>query len=195
MPPPSLRIFYTIYRGSIVVLFCIILLIPASAICQDARLSNMVVTNTRDDLLLFMTVEGAFNDKMKEAILSGVPATFHFIVALEKIRSFWLNRELATQEITHTITYNPLKKEFTVIRSRESDPVVTDSFAEAEKLMTDVDNLKVASLGELEKGAKYQIRAKAKLDKIRLPVYLDYMLFFASLWDFETDWQTIDFYF
>ena len=34
---------------------------------------------------------------------------------------------------------------------------------------------------------------KAELEKVRLPLYLHYVLFFVSLWDFETDWFTIDF--
>jgi hypothetical protein len=33
----------------------------------------------------------------------------------------------------------------------------------------------------------------AQLDKIRLPFYLHYVLFFVSLWDFETDWYAVDF--
>ncbi len=197
MPPPSQRIFQTTYRRSIVVfalLFCLMLFAPVSVFSQEARLTNMVVTNTRDDLLLFMKVEGAFTENMKRAILSGVPATFHFIVKLERTRHFWMNREIAMKEISHTITYNPLKKEFTVKRSWEKDPIIIDTLVEAEKLMTDIDSFKIASLDELEKGVRYKVRAKAELDKIRLPFYLDYVLFFASLWDFETDWHTIDFY-
>ena len=29
---------------------------------------------------------------------------------------------------------------------------------------------------------------KAKLDKARLPLRMEYLFFFVSLWDFETDW-------
>jgi len=35
--------------------------------------------------------------------------------------------------------------------------------------------------------------AKAELNKLTLPFHLHYVLFFVSLWDFETDWYTIDF--
>jgi len=35
----------------------------------------------------------------------------------------------------------------------------------------------------------------AELDKIRLPLYLHYVFFFLSLWDFETDWYAVDFLF
>jgi hypothetical protein len=59
--------------------------------------------------------------------------------------------------------------------------------------MAEIDSLKIVPLWKLEKGGKYQIRAKAELSKLTLPFYLHYILFFVSLWDFETDWYTIDF--
>jgi hypothetical protein len=180
---------------SLVAFLCLSTFFATPAFPQEARLTNFVVTNNRDDLLLFMKVEGAYNQNMKDAILSGVPATFHFKITLNKIRSFWLNREIASREITHTITYNPLKKEFKVKRSWERDPITTQSFTEAKTLMTDVDSLKIVSLDALEKGVRYQIQAKAKLDKVTLPFSLHYVLFFASLWDFETDWHSIEFYY
>ena len=61
--------------------------------------------------------------------------------------------------------------------------------------MAEIDRLKVVPLNQLEKGRQYQLRAKAQLDKLTLPLYLHYVLFFVSLWDFETDWYTIDFIF
>ena len=67
------------------------------------------------------------------------------------------------------------------------------SFEEAQNLMTDIDSLTIAPLSQLEKGKQYQIRAKAQLNEMTLPLYLHYVLFFVSLWDFETDWYTIDF--
>jgi hypothetical protein len=59
--------------------------------------------------------------------------------------------------------------------------------------MTDLDSFRIVPLSELTKGKQYQIRAKAELNKLTLPFYLHYVLFFVSLWDFETDWYTIDF--
>ena len=59
--------------------------------------------------------------------------------------------------------------------------------------MTDIDSLKITELRNLKKGQQYQIRAKAELSKKTLPFYLHYVLFFVSLWDFETDWYTVDF--
>ncbi len=64
---------------------------------------------------------------------------------------------------------------------------------EARSLMTEVDNLKILPLDQLVKGDKYQLRIKAKLDKVTLPLSLHYVLFFVSFWDFETNWYLINF--
>jgi hypothetical protein len=167
---------------------------PGWALGQEAALTNIIVTNTRDDLLVYLNVEGAFTEEMKEAILSGVPATFSFLIRLYQARNFWLDKEMADLEVTHTIKYDNLKKEFEVRRSWEKDQSrTTKSFAEARKWMSEIDSLSIVPLSELRKDTQYQLRLKAELSEVTLPFYLHYVLFFVSLWDFETDWYTIDF--
>ena len=168
---------------------------PLNPACgQEATLANITVSNTRDDLLLYLSLEGAFSEKLKKAILSGVPATFYILTKLNSVRHLWLDREIADIIVTHTIKYDNLKKEFFVRRSwRNNEPEVTKSFSEAQKWMTEVNSLKILPLDELEKGKHYQLRTKAEVSKQTLPFYLHYILFFVSLWDIETDWYTIDF--
>ena len=131
---------------------------------------------------------------MEDAVKSGVPASFSFFINLYRNRGMWWDKKMANMTITHAIKYNNLKKEYTVSRSWDSSsPVVVQSFDAAKKLMTEIDSLKVIPLGVLEKGKQYRLQAKAKLSRVTLPYYLHYVLFFLSLWDFETDWYTIDF--
>ena len=181
-------------RKICILLLGILFFVQNPAFAQDARLTNIIVTNTRDDLLVYLNVEGAFREEMGKAVLSGVPATFSFFITLYKVRNLWLDKKIADITTTNTIKYNNLKEQFVVKRSWDgSKPHVTQSFAEARKLMAEIDSLKVVSLGKLEKGGHYQIRTEAELSKVTLPFYLHYVLFFVSLWDFETDLYTIDF--
>ena len=168
--------------------------ITNGVLADDAKLTNINITNNRDDLLLFMSLEGAFRDKLQKAVYSGVPATFSFYVGLYRVRSLWMDKDIKEIKLTHTIKYDNLKKEFTVKRSwQENDPITTPSYEEAQRLMTEINSLVVYPLNQLEKGKQYQIRTKAEVDKITLPLYLHYVLIFVSFWDFETDWYTIDF--
>ncbi len=175
-----------------IIFFAIIYMLQNLAFAQDqnARIANMIVTNTRDHLLLYLNVERAFRDEIKKTILNGVPSTFTFFTTLYQVNYFWFDNKIADINTTHTIKYDNLKKEFIITRSSESgEHLITQSFDEARKLMAQVDGLKIVSLGRLKKGEKYQIRAKAELGKLTLPFYLHYV----SLKDFETDWYTIDF--
>jgi len=172
----------------------IVLIGHGSVFAQEARLTNITVSNTRDDLLLYLNLEGAFNEKLKKAILSGVPATFFFLAKLNRVRNMWVDRGIADITVTHTIKYDNLKKAFIVRRSwKNYEPEVTKSFNEAQGWMTEVNSLKIIPLGQLEKGQQYQLRTKAEVSKQTLPLYLHYVLFFVSLWDIETDWYAIDF--
>ncbi|MDA8137122.1 MAG: DUF4390 domain-containing protein [Desulfobacteraceae bacterium] len=183
-----------IHRIVASILAGLMLLLPFPSQAEDATLSNIIVTNTRDDLLLYLTVNNAFPAKIEEPITSGVPAVFLFYINLYRVRNFWPDREIAETVVTHTIRYDSLKQEYTVTRSWEGNqPQIVKSFEEAKKLMTEIDSLTIVSLKKLEKGRQYQIRAKAKLSRLKLPLYLHYVLFFVSIWDFETDWYTIDF--
>ena len=165
-----------------------------AAFAQEASLTNITVSNTRDDLLLYLNLEGAFHEELKKAILSGMPATFSFLAKLNRVRNMWFDWDIADITVTHTIKYDNLKKEFIVRRSwRNNEPEVTKSFGEAQKWMTEVNSLKIIPLGQLEKGQQYQLRTKAEVSKQTLPYYLHYVLFFVSYWDIETDWYTIDF--
>lgn len=182
------------FISALVVCLCLVIIQSTSFAAEKAILKDIVVSNTRDDLLLYLNTEGAFREKIKHAILSGVPVTFSFFITLNISRTLWPDKTMADIKATHTIKYDSLKKEFVVKRSWENDMArVTASFDEAQLWMTEIASLKIIPLSELEKGRRYQIRAKAMLSKLTLPFYLHYVLFFVSLWDFETDWYTIDF--
>ena len=181
-------------RKIFIILLNSVFLFQTLAFAQDAKLVNINISNTRDDLLIYFNVEGAFREKLKKAVLSGAPTTFSFYVNLYRVRNFWPDKNIADIKVTHTVKYDTLKKEFTVKRPwKNSKPVVTKSFQEAQRLMSKIDSLEVVLLSKLEKGRRYQTRAKAEVSKLTLPFYLHYVLFFVSLWDFETDWYTIDF--
>ncbi len=183
-----------IKRVKTVAFLFILLVIANTGSAQDATLTNITVSNTRDDLLLYLNLEGAFREDMNNAILSGVPATFLYFAKLNRVRNFWFDKDIADIEVTHTIKYDNLKKEFTVKRSwKEDNPEVTKSFTEAKKWMTEINSLKIIPLNRLEKDEQYQLSVKAEVSKKTLPLYLHYILFFVSLWDFETDWYAIDF--
>lgn len=162
---------------------------------EEARITDVIVTNTRDDLILYFRVDGCFTSDLEQAIMNGVPTTFTFLASLNRVRSFWKDKNLASVEIRHTVKFNNLKSEFVISRSEDGGrQIVVTSLVEAKKVMAEVENLKIARLESLEKNHRYQVRIKAELSRITLPFYLHHVFrFFLFLWDFETDWYATDF--
>ena len=179
------------------ILIVVFLSEPLNAFAQpqeDAVIENIKLANTRDDLLTYFDVKKAFMEKINQAVLNGIPTTFSFYVTLYHSDDSWLDKKIADIQVKSTIKYNPLKKEFSVLRPwKDEDSFVTTSFDEAKSAMTEIDNLTIISLKNLIKGNKYQLRIKAKLDKVTLPLSLHYVFFFVSFWDFETNWYVINF--
>lgn len=164
------------------------------AVAEDAYLSDFVVTNTRDHLLVYFKVNNCFTQEMNNAIESGIETTFTFFVQLHEKRDLIWDKKIADLEVNHSIKYDSLKKTFTVRFSEDNNREVTArDFEEARKLMAEIVALKVIPMHQLKKGKRYQLQMMAQLDKIRLPYYLHYVFFFLSLWDFETDWYAVDF--
>lgn len=181
-------------RTTWILILCAFFAAPKAVPARDAILTNVTVSNTRDDLLLYLNLEGAFSAKVKRTVLSGVPTTFSFFVNLNRVRNLWFDEQISEITVTHTIKYDNLRKEFIVSRSWKNNiPEITKSFQEARRLMTGINSLKVIPLKQLQKGEQYQLRVKAQISKKTLPFHLHYVLFFMSLWDIETDWYTIDF--
>ena len=174
---------------------CWISLLWASpAMAEDAKLADIVVTNTRDHLLLYFTVTDCFTENMKKAIDNGVPTTFTFFVNLNEVRNWWWDKKIADLKVSHEIKYDSLKKVYEVrLSSRDDKVIVVKDFGQAKRLMAEIVGLKVTELRNLHRGDRYQINMMAELDTIKLPFYFHYVFFFLSLWDFETDWYSVDF--
>jgi hypothetical protein len=90
--------------------------------------------------------------------------------------------------------YDILQEKFIMKRSWKIDNVlVTESFAKAQKVMTEISNLKILPFDWLENDGRYQIGIKAELSKANLPSDLRSAFFFSPSWGFETDWYILDF--
>jgi hypothetical protein len=162
---------------------CLFLLLSSVAWGQDARITDVIVTNTRDDLILFFRVQDCFTQDLEKAILNGVPTAFTFLASLDQVRNFWKDKNMASLEIRP------------VTRSEHSEKsIIVSTLSEAKKIMAEVENVRIAELKSLERNCHYQVSVKAELSKITLPFYLHHVFrFFLFLWDFETDWHTTDF--
>lgn len=181
----------------LLLLLCLAAPFANQAAAQDhlpPELKDIIVTTSKTDLLLFATVENSFTPEMITGVQNGIPIIFTFYIELNQIRNNWFDSTLVDTTIAHTMTYDTIKEEYRIEHSTKPGKVqTTRSLEEAKELMAELNSMRVISLDQLEPDSPYSLRLKATLEKNTLPLGMHYVLPLTSLWDFETDWRTIEF--
>lgn len=169
--------------------FLLIWIFPLSAFCEKASIKEVNVKGMNGAWKLSFYIESCFTEKMEEAIQTGIKTIFTFYLNLYQKRNWWKDRKVANVRFHHTIQYDPIRGEYHVKLGENHSSHTTTSIEEAKRLMATVREVEIRPFSELRPGIPTQLRIKAELDPVRLPLHLEYLFFFVSLWDFETDWH------
>ncbi len=153
---------------------------------MEPRMADILITNNTENVFLYARLVDCFKKEMETAILAGVPAVFTIQLDVYQERSYLWNKHIVGKEIHRIIKYDNLKKIFSITTNGVSQPVIFPDFESAQKAMADLNGIPVIPISYLSKGNNYHARIKVKMDKVRLPFSMEYVLFFVSLWDFET---------
>jgi hypothetical protein len=160
----------------------------------EPHIADILITTSQTHLLLFCSIKNSFTPEMVEGIHNGIPITFTFLVELELVKRKWLDKTLTEMTFQHTLSYDSLKEQYEIHRSEKTNnPVTTESLEKAIEIMVELNGVKIIHRDEMNPDAPYAIHVKAKLAEKTLPLYMHYIIPFISLWDFETDWRTIEF--
>jgi len=167
--------------------------VPVKA--QEAMITDLVVTNTKTDLLTFFNVENAFTPELEEGLHHGIAITFTFEVVMEMNRNGWLDKEIYNDSFQHTLTYDSLKMEYTVERQEHQETRIFNDLATARDFMCEVNSFAVAPLAALVADQQYLLQVKATLAKNTLPLNFHYVVPFSEFWDLKTEWTSVEFHF
>lgn len=161
--------------------------LPAVSRASDATITDILVTNNTENVLLYARLVNCFTKEMDAAILAGVPTTFSLIIDLYRERSYLWDEKISRKIIKQTIRYDSVKKTF-YVSSAEGEDAIFQDFESAKRAMADLNGIVISPLKNIKRKEPFYIMLKAELEKVRLPLHMENVLFFLSLWDFETDW-------
>jgi hypothetical protein len=171
----------------ILISLCFSAVTPSLVQAEKASIEDLLIERGKGSLKVSFSVKHCFNKKMEEAIKAGIPTTFNFFVKFYKKRALIWNKKIASHQFQHRIVYDNLKEDFSIWLEEQGKEIRVAELEEAKRYMQRVDGFSVFRERELEKGS-YELAIKAELDPVKLPLGLESILFFVSLWDFETNW-------
>jgi hypothetical protein len=182
--------------------FCISLFVIFALFCfpvqgqtVEPRIADILISNNSGNVLLYARCVDCFKTEMESAILAGVPTVFTLQLDVCQERLLVWNKTIISKEIKRTIKYDNLKKTFSIYTNGDLDPVIFPDFESAQKAMADFNGIIASPLAALDKGNQYYLKMRVKIDKVRLPLYMEYVFFFVSFWDFETAWYKKEFFY
>lgn len=181
--------FLSIY---LILILCLLFPVPLRA---DKAAVTSFITNDANQLKVYARVINCFTKEMDAAILAGIPTTFTFFIEVYQERRLWPDKKLVQLAVSHTIKYDNIKKNFYVYAGREAEPTWFRDYESAKRTLADLNGVSILPMKSLKRNEHYYVRVKAKTDKVRLPLQMEYIFIFASVWDFETDWNREGFFY
>ncbi len=130
------------------------------------------------------------NQDIEEMIDAGIPTTFEFFIALKMKRWYWDSKSLSKAEYFHTVTYDTLRKIYTVSKTRHGDPnpfIVqrTTDVAEMREMLCSFEGRLHYARKDMTPGKDYYVSIRAVMSSEKLPPPFDSLFFFVSQ-TFET---------
>jgi hypothetical protein len=164
-------------------------ILPMTVFSQKASIRDVQIRGANGNWKISFSVENCFTEKMEEAIQTGIPTTFTFYLQSYQVRNWWKDRKVASLDLQHTIQYSPIRGEYQISLGEKGGVRVTQNFEEAKRWMARVEDAEIKPSSGFKPGTLTYLRIKAELDPVKLPLHLEYLFFFLSLWDFQTDWH------
>ena len=167
--------------------------LPVKAQAIEPKIMDILISSNQENVLLYARLINGFKPEMESAILAGVPTVFTLQLDVYQERPYVWNKKISSQEIKRIIKYDNLKKTFSIYTTGNSEPAIFPDFESAQNAMADFNGIIATPISFLEKRKNYYLEMKIKIDKVRLPLHMEYIFFFVSFWDFETDWYRRNF--
>jgi hypothetical protein len=117
----------------------------------DPTLSKVSLNTEKEVITLDAELIDAFNEKIGEAIESGVAMTFTYEIELLKESSFG-DEVVSQNKVTHTIQYDTLKKvyQFSSLGKNVNRKVTTKSMEKYQQLMLTLKDIPIAHIFKLD---------------------------------------------
>lgn len=159
---------------------------------EGASLTSVRVSNSPAHLHVYAAMEGGITEEIKEAIHSGIPTTFTYLIQIRRHRRFRIDATDFQTSVRQTVKYDALKKEylFTTDASGVTTQTIEKDFSKVKRLLQGLDRVALMPPARLKLEGTYYVRTKVEIKSIKLIFPLNYLLFFVSLWDVDTNWQS-----
>jgi len=175
-------------RLKILIILLALVILPWKSDAKEMFISDIIVSHDERNLLFYCTLEGLFDRETIGNIYKGVELSIVYEMELVRKREIWFNSSDITIQITRSVKYSPLKKEFLLYEKDLSSWKVTNKLSDAKRWLTEVEFIPIYDYKSLELAENYFITVGARLEGGGGGIFFPFnYLFFVGNNQFETE--------
>jgi hypothetical protein len=165
----------------------LLLIAPAAFARESApRIDHLTAAAVNGQVSVHFAMAGAFDDPQTiEAIQSGVPTSFTYIVEIYRDRPNWFDEGIARSRIQVIATYNSVTREYLLNYRRDHRLIKSETFSDLPTLQQRMTTVDEPNLFDIGNRRPYKIKVRVKADLRRGWV------FYFIPWEISTRWRVV----
>lgn len=169
---------------------CLLLIPSFGRADDDPGIVNIGVKASSRLVLVDALLVDAFNESTMEAVESGVPISFTYMLELIQKVDILPDKTVSRNTVVNTVQHDSLKGIFTFTSKGKGvdRKVVTKKPERFQELMQTLHDVPLAPVHKLDPKVQYVVRVRAELEADGFGFPFNYLLFFVPFNEFETDW-------
>jgi hypothetical protein len=169
----------------------LVLLASPRADADPVPVNNAEVRVEDEQVLLNAEFDVALNSTLEEALQRGVPLYFVLEADIQRPRWYWFDEKVAKHSTQYRVAYLPLTRQYRVSSGLLSQTF--DSLQEVERFIGRVNARAIGRTGELDKGSRYDVVVRLRLDANQLPKPFQVNALASREWQLASDSVRIPF--
>ncbi len=159
----------------------------------NASITRLSVSKNSSFLLAYFQIQDGVTAEVSQALNSGVAVRFTYLIELSEPKMF-MDTTVAQIDISRTVSYDSLRQEYLVYLGTDQPRAISvRGSEEMEKLVFQLNAIRIAPIGILKKGVDYRLKARAKVEKVDMRLPFSNILETFSRWGYQTDWHETSF--
>lgn len=160
------------------------LLASAAFAAPKPEIRNLAATSLEGKVSVRFSLEQAFADgEMVEALQSGLPTSFTYVVEIFRDRPNWFDEGVGRARIEVISSFNSVTREYLLNYRRDRRLVRSEIFTDLDALVQRMTVIGEADLFDIGRRKPYKMKVRVKADLAR--GYLMYVI----PWEVSTNWR------
>lgn len=166
-------------------------LLPVAASADAVPLNNAEVRVEDEQIVLSVDFALSLNSTLEEALQRGIPLYFLLEVDIQRPRWYWFDEKVLQRSTQYRVSYQPLTRQYRVASGLLAQTF--DSLQEVERLIGRVTARPIANVSDLEKGSRYDVVVRLRLDQDQLPKPFQVNALASREWQLASESRRIPF--